>query len=287
MDKSQIAQLPNVAPILAAMAPQDQAAMLDLLAAVSDQTLANAGTATQRTDYRRDLGVPAQRFKLWNAYYSVVRFAATVTNPAPGTTTVTWTAGTELRPFSYRILDPLTSAGFPAALGNATQADTNLVKSSETNAGEQVLVYGLSLMPTLTTDSWAFSVLNDVMSVRLSLDGDQRTYRLGRPFMIPASGGLYGFASSVIAPAQMGTWSNGVPDIANYYPFPEPILWSSSGETDSNFNIILRLERGAVVTAPTTANSPSPQGSGVDVGSYVDLMARLHTSQTGARSLNQ
>lgn len=289
MDKAQIAQLPSVAAILATLAPQDQAVMLDVLSTVSDQTLAQAGMPTQRTDVRRDLGIPAQRFKLWNAYYSVVRFAATVTTNG-GNTIVTWQQGTELRPFSYRIQDPLTAAGFPVAFGPnalATQADTNLVKSSETLAGEQVYIYGVSLMPSLTTDSWAFSVLNDVMSVRVSMDGDQRTWRLGRPYMLPASGGLYGLAGSVIAPASLGAWSNGIPDVANYYPFPEPILWTSSGETDSNFNLILRLERGAVVTAPTAATSPTAEGSGIDVGSYVDIMTRLHTSQTGARSLNQ
>ena len=290
MDRNQIAQIPAVAAMLAGMSAADQSAVLDLLAATTATIQDQVGVPTQRTDARRAAGVPAQRFKLWNAYYSVIRFAGTVTNPVPGTTTVTWTGGTELRPFSYRIGDALTAAGFPAAFGPgalATQADTNLVKASETNAGEQVLVYGISLMPGTTSDLGAFAFLNDNMSVVISMDGDARRYRLGRPFMLPASGGIYaGSASSVITPVQTGGYSNGLPLIDNYYPFPEPMLWTASGETDSNFNVVLRLERTTSVSAPTTASSPTPAGSGTDFGSYLDLVARLHTSQTAARSLN-
>lgn len=294
MDRAALMAIPEVAAIINSVPPNEQAAILDLIASATSAATVQAGIPTQRTDLRRQMGVPAQRFKLWNAYYSVVRFAGTVTAVVgpPATTTVTWQGGVEFRPFSYRILDPLTSAGFPAAFGPgalATQADTNLVKASETNAGEQVMVHGISVMPGLTTDFGAWNFLGDNLSVVISMDGDARRYRLGRPFMIPASGGNYGgIGASVITPFQSGTWANGVPDIANYYPFPEPMLWSSSGETDSNFNVVLRLERGVSLTSTTVAgSSPTPAGSGVDFGSYVDYMVRLHTSQTGARSLNQ
>lgn len=290
MDRATLMQIPAVQQLLAMVPANEQAAILDLLAATTATAVTQAGVSTQRTDARRDMGIPKQRFKLWNAYFSVVRFAATVTTAA-GNTSVAWNGGVEQRPFSYRIGDPLITAGFPAAFGPnapATQADTNIVKASETNAGEQVLVHGISIMPTLTTDFGAWNALNDNMSVVISMDGDARRYRLGRPFMIPASGGNYGgIAVSVITPAQTGVFANGVPDIANYYPFPEPLLWTSSGETDSNFNVVLRLERGVTVTAPTGTTSPTPAGSGTDFGSYVDLMCRLHTSQTGDRSLNQ
>jgi hypothetical protein len=289
MDRDQIAQIPAVAQLLATMPANEQNAVLDLLAATTAAAVGSGGVPTQRTQARRAAGVPQQRFKLWNAYFSIVRFAGVVTAPAANTI-VTWQGGTELRPFSYRIGDALTAAGFPALFGPnalATQCDTNLVKASETNAGEQVRVHGISLMPSLTTDSGAWAWLNDNMSVVISMDGDAKRYRLGRPFMIPASGGSYGLATSVVTVQQLGAWSNGVPDIANYYPFPEPMLWTSGGETDSNFNVVLRLERGVTISAPTTAASPLPANSGTDVGSFVDCLCRLHTSQTGARSLNQ
>jgi len=287
MDRQTLLAMPQVQQILANVPSNEQAAILDLLGAAADAGAAAAQPATQRTRLRRDAGVPEQAYKLWNAYYSVVRFSGTVTVAGPATT-VTWQGGTELRPFSYRIQDPLTTAGFPPAFGPgalATQADTNLIKASETQAGEQLMVHGISLMPTLTTDTGAWSFLNDNMSTVISMDGDQRRYRLGRPFMIPASGGSYGFPSSVVTPFQIGAWSNGVPDIANYYPFPEPMVWTSSGETDSNFNVILRLERNVAIQAPTA--STSPVTAGIDFGAYVDIMVRLHTSQTASRSLNQ
>lgn len=290
MDRVTLMTLPAVQQLLANVPANEQAAILDLLAATTSAAAVEAGVPTQRTDLRRQMGIPVQRFKLWNAYYSVVRFSGTVT-VVGANTVVTWQGGTEQRPFSYRIGDPLVSAGFPAAFGPAapaTQADTNLVKASETNAGEQVMVHGISVMPGLTTDFGAWNFLGDSMSVVISMDGDARRYRLGRPFMIPASGGNYGgIGASVITPFQGGTWANGVPDIANYYPFPEPMLWSASGATDSNFNVVLRLERTVAVTAATAATSPTAGGSGVDFGSYADYMIRLHTSQSGDRSLNQ
>lgn len=292
MTRDQLMAIPGFAAIIQSAPPQDQAAVMALLSdsgdAVAAQAAAGGGAVvTQRTRTRRDMGVPHQQYKLWNAYYSVVRFAGTVLTAAPNTT-VTWNAGTELRPFSYRIGDPLTTAGFPATFGPnavATQADTNLVKASETLAGEQLMVHGISLMPSLTTDTGGWSYLNDNMSVSISMDGDQRRYRLGRPFMIPASGGSYGFPSSVITPFAIGAWSNGVPDIGNFYPFPEPLIWTASGNTDSNFNVVLKLERTVAVEATTVATSPAT--SGIDFGAYVDIMVRLHTSQVADRSLNQ
>jgi len=287
MDRNALMQIPEVQNLLASIPQQDQAAILDLLAATTSAATSGSQPTSQRTLLRQQAGIPQQQYKLWNAYYSVIRFSGTVSVVGPNTT-VTWNGGTEIRPFSYRIGDPLTTAGFPATFGpnaQATQADTNLVKASETIAGEQLKVHGISLMPTLTTDTGGWSYLNDSMSTVISMDGDQRRYRLGRPFMIPASGGSYGFPSSVITPFAIGAWSNGVPDIANYYPFPEPLIWTSSGETDSNFNVILRLERSVAVTAPTAATSPV--NSGTDFGAYVDIMVRLHTSQTASRSLNQ
>ena len=284
MDRDQLMAIPQVAAMLATIPQNEQAAVLDLLSATTAAASAGGAVTTQRTKARRDMGVPHQQYKLWNAYYSVIRFAGTVSTNG-GNTLVTWQGGTELRPFSYRIGDVLTTAGFPAAFGQATQADTNLVKASETLAGEQLDVHGISLMPSLTTDTGGWAYLSDSMSAVISMDGDQRRYRIGRPYMIPASGGSYGFPSSVITPFAIGAWSNGVPDIGNFYPFPEPLLWTSSGQTDSNFNVVLRLERTVVVTAPTSSTSPAT--SGTDFGAYVDIMVRLHTSQTADRSLNQ
>lgn len=283
MTPDELMQDPKIAAILSGLSSQDQQAALLLMSAGANAAAATAAVPTQRTNARRRAGVPTQEYRLWNAYYSVVRFAANAVTGG-GTTTVTFNGGVEFKPFSYRIGDALTGAGFPAAFGQATGADTNLVKASETIGGEMLKVHGISLMPGLTTDTGVWAYLNDNMSVVISMDGDQRRYRLGRPFMVPASGGSYGFPSSVTTPFAIGAWSNGVPDIANYYPFPEPLLWTSSGETDSNLNIVLRLERGFSIVATTTSTSPADNTS---FGGYADFMCRLHTEQTASRSLNQ
>lgn len=282
MDRTALMNIPEVANAVSGMNAQDQDMLLGLLAAITNQM----GVPTQRTQARRDAGVPAQSYRLFSAYYSVVRFAGTVTTGG-GNTTVTWQQGLEARAFSYRIGDPLTGAGFPATFGPnalATAADTNLTTAGQTLAGDQVMVYGFSAMTGTTTDTGAFAFLNDAMSVRISMDGDRTSQRYGRPIMIPASGGIYGLASSVISPFANGFASNGMPIITNYYPFDQPILWTSSGQTDSILNIIAKLERAVSLTSPTTATSPTDSNS---PGAYVDILWRLHTDQTGARSLNQ
>jgi hypothetical protein len=273
---------PNLGPILKAMdAPARDAMVASLIHASGGDA---GATTTQRTRTRRAMGVPQQRFRLWNAYYSVVRFQAQVA-VAGGVSTLSWNQGMEQRPFSYRIGDQLTGAGFDPSFTPqiATQADTNLVQASQTNAGEQLLVHGISLMPGTTTDAGAFAWLNDSMSVVVSMDGDSRRYRLGRPIMIPASGGMYGFATSVATSFNTGQYSNGMPEIMNFYPFPEPLVWTSAGETDSNLNVILKLERPVVLT---NASPPGPTAVN-QFGSYVDFVARLHTEQSAERSVNQ
>lgn len=279
---------------LAAMPQAAREALIQQMIAASG---GDAGATTnQRTRSRRRTGVPQQRFRLWNAYYSVVRFQALVNVAGPTSTLVF--VPQELRPFSYRIGDSLTNAGFDASMGQATEADTNLIKASETNAGEQLEVQGISLMPGDTTDIELFKSLSASMSVVISMDGDARRYRIGRPTMIPGSGGVFGggpttaLGNNAIGgiPQSQG-FSNGWPDIVNYYPFPEPLLWTASGETDSNFNVILKLQRQQLFTETAVIGTPPgpsflpPTAVGM-FGSYVDLMVRLHTEQQGDRSLN-
>jgi hypothetical protein len=246
---------------------------------------------------RVDKGPTGQRFRLWNNYYSVVRFQAVVSS-VPPTTTLTFPVG-ELKPFSYRIGDPLTAAGFDPTMGNATDADTNLVKANETVAGEQLEIAGVSLMPSSVTDIGLWKQLIANMSVLISMDGGGHTYKLGRPDMIPGSGGTFGSGvTPTLVPALPSSaatdssFSNGWPTVDNYYPFPEPLIWSPSGETDSNFSLVLNLRRqqlvvetlrAAVGTAVAAFTPPTAVGQ---FGTFVDFMARLHSQQDAARSVN-
>jgi hypothetical protein len=69
-------------------------------------------------------------------------------------------------------------------------------------------------------------------------------------------------------------------------------LWTPSGETDSNFNLVLRLVRQQVIseTARVSASGVAPFTPPTAVGqfgTFSDFMVRLHSDQTFARSVNQ
>jgi hypothetical protein len=244
-----------------------------------------------------DPGPTGQRAKTWNNYYSVVRFSAQVSVAAP-TTTLTFAPG-ELRPFSYRIGDNLVTAGFDASFLNATDCETNLVTSGQTIAGEQLQVDGISIMPSSVTDIGVWMQLVANISVVISMDGDAQRYRLGRVDMIPGSGGTFGNGRTATLVPDLASslntqnaFSNGWPVIDNYYPFPQPLLWTPSGETDSNFNVVLRLVRQQVIVetarAAATGVAPYTPPTGVgQFGTFADFMVRLHSEQTFARSVNQ
>jgi hypothetical protein len=227
-----------------------------------------------------------------------VRFQAAVSVAAP-VTTLTFAAGSVQRAFSYRINDPLTSAGFDPTVGNATDADTNLVTAGQTIAGELVNVNGLSVMPSGISDIGLWLNLEANMSVAITMNGDAQKYKFGRPAMIPGAGGTFGAGTSLtaappLADAQLSVsgFSNGWPDIANYYPFPMPMIWSPSGETDSNFNVVLTLQRQVVVVETARAAAAgvaayTPPTAVGQFGTFVDFMIRLHSDQTSPRSVNQ
>jgi hypothetical protein len=283
---------PQLGPVIAAMPPAQQQQAAGLIAAAARRAA-------------RGLIKPG-RTTLWNNYYSVVRFQATVVVVA-GVTTLTMVAGTELRPFSYRIGDPLVTAGFGAAVGLATEADTNLVKASETISGQAVTVHGMSLYLGEESDLELAKLVWSRTSVAISMDGDSQRYRLGRPGMLPASGGLYGAGATFGVPIAGGAAaqpplnastdtsranSNGNPQIENFYPFPLPMQWTPSGETDSNFNVSITLRRGITLAETARAGAAgvaafTPPLVVGDPGSFVDIMCRLHSEQNFARSVNQ
>jgi hypothetical protein len=279
----------NLAAIFAGLTPGEAAAIAN----------AAAQYAASRTQVipSVDGGPTGQRFRLWNNYYSIVRFQAQVA--VVGAVTTLTFPPSEQRPFSYRINDPLVGAGFDPTLGNATDAETNLVKAGETIAGEQLEVDGISLMPSSITDLGLWKLLIANMSVTISMDGDSHRYRLGRPDMICGSGGTFGQGVSPTLVPDLASsqfvdhaYSNGWPVVDNFYPFPQPLLWTPSGETDSNFNVVLKLVRQQVVVETARAGAAgvapfTPPTAVGQFGTFVDLMARLHSMQRAARSVNQ
>lgn len=279
---------PALGPVFQGLAPGDASALASAIASFAQRR--------RQVIPAVDSGPTGQRFRLWNCYYSVVRFSATVSVAAP-VTTLTFPVMTQ-KAFGYRIGDLLTAAGFDASFGAATDAETNLVTPSQTVAGEQLEVDGVSLMPSSVTDIGLWKQLIANISVNVSFDGDAHRYRLGRPDMVPGSGGTFGsgvtptvvpdLASSI---GQDSSFSNGWPVIDNFYPFPQPLIWTPAGETDSNLNVVLTLVRQQVVIETARAAAAgvaafTPPTVAGQFGTFVDFMARLHSEQRAARSVN-
>lgn len=283
---------PQMGPIIASADPDTAAA----LTAAAAGLLARSGGAAQVVP-RVPMGPTGQRFRLWNNYYSVVRFQSQV-SVVGAVTTLTFPVA-ELRPFSYRINDPLVNAGFDPTFGPATDAETNLVKAGETTGGEQLLVDGISLFASSVTDIGVWKQLIANISVKISMDGDARQWRLGRPDMVPSSGGTFGSGQTTTLLPDLAQstkpdsgFSNGWPVFDNYYPFPQPILWTPGGETDSNFNIVLKQVRQIVIVETARAAAAgiapfTPPTAAGQFGSFIDIMVRLHSEQVAPRSVNQ
>lgn len=238
------------------------------------------------------------RTKTFNNYFSTVRFQAAVS----GTFLYTFAAGTELRAFGYAQGDPMNTAviGFPAGRV-ATPADTNLISSSETISGEQVLIEGLSIMPHEDSDAQLMQVLWPNVSVTLQLNGAQLQFPIGTLAMMPGSGGLSGtgtsyvtapdIASSVARP--VGALQNGWATVDNFYPFPEPVIWQPKGGADSTLIVKLRVEQASTYQTLLTADRAAAAGiaawthpSGTALGTYVDVKVRLWSRQISPRSQN-
>ena len=280
---------PGLAPIFSGLGAGDAATLAT--------AIANFAVRKRQVIPAVDAGPTGQRFRLWNNYYSIVRFQSIV-SVVPPTTTLTFQQQ-ELRPFGYRIGDNLTQAGYDPTFGNATEAETNLVKAGETIAGEQLEVDGISLMPSDITDIGIYKTLISNMSVVISMDGDSHRYRLGRPNMIPGSGGTFGAgATTTLVPPldastqQDGSFSNGWAVVDNFYPFPQPLIWTPSGETDSTFNVVLKLVRQQVFVLTARAGADgiapfTPPTVAGQFGTFADIMVRLHSEQRAGRSVNQ
>lgn len=261
-------------------------------------TVAAAYSQLSQKDKRAVQKALAGKTSTWNKYYSTVRFAFTVT----GTFVYTVPAGTQARAFGYAIGQDLSAAGFPAGTP-ATAAETNLIKPSETIAGEKVLIFGASLMLDEDSDAELAKILWPKLSVILAMNGDQQQYKLGTAAMVPCSGGLTGMGDSYVAvpplsdtyQSRVGNLTNGAPFVANFYPFPEPIVWSPSGAGDSSLVMKLTAERAAVYTTLAAADRagaagvaawthPSVAGA---LGTFVDIRVAFWSRQVSPRSENQ
>jgi len=240
-------------------------------------------------------------------YYSRVRFPFTNTTSGGPPVTNTWTiaAGTEVKAFNYAQGQQIAGAGFGTTL-TATPLETNLIKQSETVAGEAVKIFGISFMLDSDADAELTRLIFANTSVRVGLNGDQQLYQLGPLSMLPGGGGLSGIGrTDAIEPdltarfAMVGALTNGLPGRSNFYLLPTPILWLPPGGSDATLVITARVERaisftslnrvaqapganttGAqAYTAPTTASANT-------LGTYTGGWFVLHSVTKAPRSSN-
>jgi hypothetical protein len=239
-------------------------------------------------------------------YWSTVRFQAAVAAGPP----VVYTIDTTTRQaFSYAQGQAMTGAGFLAAYGNATPAETNLLRAQETRDNADVWIWGIACY--LSQDSepaLARKVWRDT-SVSIALNGTQ-SIPLGTLEMFPSGGGLYGTAVSAIKQPDLGTpgggttengsgalmpfANNGNPIASSFFRLQQPFKWSAVGTAgaDSSLNIGFTPQRtitetaGLVRAAAAGVSAFTPPGTAGILGTYVDIRVRLVCVSVAKRSVN-
>lgn len=252
-------------------------------------------TREQRASFLKTLR-SGERSSTWTKYYSTVRFGFNRTGADPFTYTVA--NGTEYRAFGYAIgQDMSTVAGFAAGT-TATFAETNLQTAGQSVSGDKVIIYGISVLLCADSDSQLTKLLWRNVSVALSINGDDPTFRLGTPEFIPGAGGLTGFgADGVVTPdlassinTRNGAMANGLQSSTNFLPFPQPVIWNPAGQTDSSLVVRLRAERDVqyttLVATRAAAAGVAAWVPATAAQAQVILKVHLHARQLSPRGEN-
>lgn len=231
-------------------------------------------------------------------YWSAIRFQGTV-----GGGNVTIDTSDRIA-FAYAIGNPMTIAGFPANFRNATKADTNLKKQSETRNNEDVWIWGLAAHLTPTSEPALAARVWRETSVDISIGGDQ-TIPLGRLEMFPGAGGLHGASRSFLKSpptnvagaldggigGSIGFANNGQPFAGNFFRLPQPFKWAKvgGGGSDSSLNIICTPQAqivesiGTAVAGPPAFDGPAATG---DLGTFCEVVWHLVCVSVRYRSVN-
>lgn len=233
-------------------------------------------------------------------YYSQVRFPLTIVTAGGAVTPSVYrlASGYTVRAFGYGIGDDIAVAGLS---GVANELNTNLVNKQQTNSGQNVRIAGISVYIPQDSDAMLAKVLSEMVSITLGMNGEENKFRLGRLGFLPSAGGLMGSGqSSLVRPGTYENWtpinffSNGLPGRENYYPLPMNVYWNKAGSADSTLVIIAQMMKELTFSVdPRAAGSPDsgvepwipPQVAG-ELGTYLDLVFRLHTVQVSNRSVN-
>lgn len=240
--------------------------------------------------------VGGQKVRKVRPYFSSTRLGGAVTT-ASNQATVAFTKGTRVNAFGYGINDSLVDAGYAAAFGNATAAETNLQQRGTTQAGATVYILGISMFLSEMSEGIVVQRLWPNTWADISLDGINQFMMLGRLSTIPAAGGVFGALRSWLlepALAESSRWQNfgssGNPQANNYKKLPESVRWNPTGGADSAFRIRINIERAVSFTTVATRAAASgveaynPPANPGDDGTYADLLWQLHTVESAPRT---
>lgn len=243
-------------------------------------------------------------------YWSTIRFQA---NRAAGPPVVFTVPAGERKAFAYPIGQSPQIAGFGAAFGNASEAETNLLRPSETRDNADFWIWGIACAPSHDSEPALAGQIWRQTFVRLALNGTTQI-PLGRLEMFPGAGGLYGTGRSFIKQpdatesgavdngngSRIPFWANGNPMGGNFFRLQQPFKWSSVGNSGSDSSLVLSfflardvvetagLARAAVAagTANMQAGAFTPPLAAGDPGTFVDVITHLIGVSVAKRSVN-
>jgi hypothetical protein len=246
----------------------------------------------------------SQRVRLSEPYYSAVSFEFAIAAGPPVVYTIP--KGNQAVAFGYALNENPNTGGFVAfgAAGiNAALDMTNIREKGKPNAGETLLVYGMSIQPWEDSDGFLAKLVWTNTSVVRIMNGGKQRYEMGRMSFAPGAGGLTGNSASFVnnltadhGQRPDGALANGLQGRDNFYAFAEPWYWRPAGNADTDLNIVFLTERAISFTStPVAANTPAgafnlafvPPTVAASVGTYVRASVLLWSIQDAARSVNQ
>jgi hypothetical protein len=219
-------------------------------------------------------GLENQQFVTSAPYYSTVRFLAVRSGAGPYLYTVT-TGVRGLRAFGYAIGDQMQAAGYTAAEGAATYAETNIQTKNQTISGARIEIAGIALqwhsaalvnidgtgLRFRLPDYALIAAVERSFSVEFGLNGDTQTIRLGTMGMVPGAGGIQGgapFASGLPfldGPQVEQYATNGWPTRGNFFRLPEGMVWMPNNTRDGNLNVVFHQQQPIILPSGGSAEN--------------------------------
>ena len=213
-------------------------------------------------------------------YYSRVRLAFVQSGTTPNFI-YTLPQGQQSKAFAYAQGQDMAAAG---RAGTAAQAcDTNITVASQTIDSDQVDIRGVAIQVVgagaISDPALVIAALAEI-SVRLTSNGQDRSFLLGPCEMIPGGAGIYAGgagSASKASGANVGSMTSGLPTFGNFFPVPAGWTWNPASAADSSLVIVFNPDRAVVVNV-NNASAPA--------NAFIDLRVQLISKQRARRSPN-